>query len=145
MCDNKEAVRFRHHFLVNGGVLSVCTSLNHENRTVTVGWSIFNPEDDRWVRKVGNGIAKKRMAENPTVFTLSKDEPVICDYISLRALVFILGTSKRKQGSDLGSGSTRSIPRQTLEAIQFEVVKILSLLGERVGLPSIVRFDENDK
>lgn len=134
---NNEAVRFRHHFLINGGVLTVCTSLNHENGLVTVGWSIFNPDDSRWVRKVGNDIARKRIKDNPICFVLSSDEPIICDYVSLRALMLILGSAKRMSGDNIQDNTTKTIPRNTLVAIEFEMIRILSLLGERVGLPSI--------
>lgn len=137
MINNKEAVRFRHHFLINGGILSVCTSLNHESGLVTVGWSIFNPDDLKWVRKMGNDIARKRMKNSPLTFTLSADEPVICDYVSLRALMLILGSAKRIGGDIIPVNTTKSIPRSTLVAIEYEMIRILSLLGERIGLPSI--------
>lgn len=139
MTNTKEAVRFRHHYLVNGGILSVCTSLNHESGIVTVGWSVFNPEDPRWVRKIGNNIARKRMEEKPLVFLLTRDEPCVCDYISLRALMLILGSAKRKSGEGIVEDTTQSIPRNTLVAIEYEMIRILSLLGERVGLPSITK------
>lgn len=141
MCE--EAIRFRHHFLINDCILSVCTSLNHETRDVAVGWSIFNSADRTWIKKVGNGIARKRMKETPLMFNLSKDEPIICDYISLRALLIILGASKREYDDTIQDNTPRAIYRDTLLAIEYEMIRVLSLLGERVGLPSITSGEIN--
>lgn len=136
MC-KKEAVRFRHHFLINGGVLTVCTSLNHDTGNVKVGWSLFNPGDEKWVRKIGNEIARRRLAINPLIFTITDHEPIICDYISLRALLAIIGTSKRTPHNEIPLETTKIIPRGALASIQYEAIKILNLLGQRVGLESI--------
>lgn len=133
----KEATRFRHHFLTNGGILTVATSLEYETRKVRVGWAIFNPADVRWIRKFGAILARGRMNDSPLYFTLTDDEPVMCDYISLRALQLILVNSG-KDKSEIPEGTLQehpsSIPKNTLCAIQYESYRIMHLLGQRVGL-----------
>jgi hypothetical protein len=134
------AVRFRHHFLSNSAVLTICTQLDYDTRVVRVGWAVFNPNDDRWVRKVGTTLARERMLTANLSFTLTQNEPILCDYISLRALMLMLGAVSDKavvsgHHEDLPS----SIPKDTLEAIIVEIISILGLLGRRVGLPCIYR------
>lgn len=136
MCETKIAQRFRHHFLINGAILTVCTSLNYDTREVTVGWSMFNPNDDRWVRKYGNHISRYRLTNHPIKFKLTEDEPILCDYISMKALLLIIGVSGMKPETELEHHPS-SIPTDTRTAIQFEMIHILSLLGMRVGLNSI--------
>jgi hypothetical protein len=136
MNEKKTAQRFRHHFLVNGAILTVCTSLDYETREVSVGWSVFNPNDDRWIRKFGNNMARMRLLHFPIKFKLTEDEPILCDYISMKALLLMLGTSGKKP-DDNHEHYTCSIPVETRTAIQFEMIHILSLLGMRVGLNSI--------
>lgn len=135
-CSN--ALRFRHHHLCNGGVLTVCTNLRHDDRAVDVGWSIFNPSDNRWIRKEGAIIAKNRLFNNKLSFTLSEAEPILCDYISLRALLLIMAVSKEPAGSYSLEihpyDHPNIIPKPTLQAIQFECIEILNLVGQRVGL-----------
>lgn len=133
----KPAVRFRHHYLASGAILSICTKLDHEALTVDVGWSIFNPDDDRWIRKVGNQIARTRLENDPIKFVLTEDEPVICDYISMRALMALLVAAKRFRKEDYYFKSPQIIPRYTLAEIQMEIILVLNLLGQRIGLPSI--------
>ena len=133
----KPAIRFRHHYLASGAILSICTKLNHEARSVDVGWAIFNPEDDRWIRKVGNQVARIRLENEPLKFVLTEDEPVICDYISMRALMVLLVAAKRVRIEDEIFKSPQIIPRYTLAEIQMEIVLVLNLLGQRVGLPSV--------
>ena len=137
MCNQKQpAVRFRHHFLTSGSVLTVCTRLHHDSRDVEVGWSLFNHEDKRWVRRVGNELARTRMFAAPLKFTLTTDEPILCDYISMRALMLIFVAAKREANA-IKEGTPQVIPRTTLAEIQFEMLLILNLLGQRVGLRSI--------
>lgn len=136
MCETKIAQRFRHHFLVNGAVLTVCTRLDYKTREVAVGWSLFNPNDDRWIRKVGNNIARLRLTDFPIKFKLTEYEPILCDYISMKALLLIIGVSGAKPEND-AEHHPSSIHTDTRTAIQFEMVHILSLLGMRVGLNSI--------
>lgn len=130
------AVRFRHHFLASGSVLTVCTRLNYDNRNVEVGWSLYNHDDQRWVRRFGNTIARDRMNTTPLVFSLTKDEPILCDYISMRALMLIFVAAKR-EGNAIKEGTPQVIPRASLVDIQFEMLMILNLLGQRVGLRSV--------
>lgn len=138
MCENKVASRFRHHFLVNGAILTVCTSLDYSTHEVAVGWSVFNPNDDRWVRKVGNAIARSRMESCPITFRLTECEPIVCDYISMKALLLIIGASgKKPENCAVREDHPSAIPDSTRTAIQFEMIHILSLLGMRVGLASI--------
>lgn len=137
MSENQSAIRFRHHFLVNGAVLTVCTNLNHILRTVDIGWSLFNPGDDKWVRKVGNDIARDRIKNETLTFNLSEDEPVICDYLSLRSLMLILASAKRQPKTPIDQSSTQTIPRASLTAIEYEMIRLISLLGQRIGVPSI--------
>lgn len=135
--DQKQpAVRFRHHFLASGSILSVCTRLHHDSLNVEVGWSLFNHEDKRWVRRVGNELARTRMDQTPLKFSLSPDEPILCDYISMRSLLLIFAAAKRTGGS-IKEGTPQIIPRETLVDIQFEILMILNLLGQRVGLRSV--------
>ena len=134
--ENKPAIRFRHHFLPNGSVLSVCTQLNHETKDVKVGWSLYNPKDEKWIRKVGNNLARERLAKHPLSFTLSSDEPIICDYLSLRALQVLLVSAQRTHGSD-NTVNTKSIPRQTLLEVQIECIILLNQLGRRLGCQDI--------
>lgn len=136
MCDQKPAVRFRHHFLQSGSVLTVCTRLNYETRNVDVGWSLFNHEDRRWVRRFGNQIARERMDTAPLKFSLTGDEPILCDYISMRALMLLFVAAKRN-GNSIQEGTPQVIPRTTLAEIQFEIFLMLNLLGQRVGLRSV--------
>jgi hypothetical protein len=132
------ALRFRHHHLPNGAVLTVCTNLRHEERQVDVGWSVFNPTDDRWIRKVGCEIAKNRLFSNQLYFSLSPQEPILCDYISFRALALILAVSNANPSEfDLPEDQPLIIPKQTMQSIQFEMIEILNLLGQRVGLPNL--------
>ena len=137
MCEKKEALRFRHHFLINGGVLTICTSLNHETRSVKVGWSLFNPNDQRWVRRQGNDNARRRLNEFPLEFILTQNEPILCDYISLRALMLVFAAAKRHPHEPYTNDSTQVIPRQVLSVLQYEMIRIISLLGQRLNLPSI--------
>lgn len=140
MCETKkDATRFRHHFLNNGGVLTVATCLEYETRTVRVGWAIFNPSDDRWVRKMGTYLARTRMNDNPLRFQLTEDEPIVCDYISLRALTLILAVSDGRNGipKEVWSEHPSAIPKSTLVAIQYECYRIIDLLCQRVGVPVI--------
>ena len=132
----KIATRFRHHFLVNGAILSVCTRLNYNTREVAVGWSVFNPNDERWIRKEGNHIAVQRMDLFPIKFSMTNDEPILCDYISFKALLLILGASK-KTPNENRENHPSAIPAKTRTAIQFEMIRILSLLGMRIGLVPI--------
>lgn len=136
MSETKIAQRFRHHFLVNGAVLTVCTRLDYDTREVAVGWSVFNPNDQRWVRKIGNNIARFRLTEHPIKFKLTEYEPILCDYISMKALLLIIGVSGTTPESD-DEHHPSAIPADTRTAIQFEMIHILSLLGMRVGLVSI--------
>jgi len=135
MCDQKSAVRFRHHFLASGSVLTVCTRLNYDTLDVDVGWSLYNHEDKRWVRRFGNQIARERMDTSPLKFSITNDEPILCDYISMRALMLIFVAAKR-QGSHFQEGTPQIIPRTSLVDIQLEMLFILNLLGQRVGLNS---------
>lgn len=139
MCDKTNAMRFRHHFLMNGSILTVCTSLNHETREVKAGWSLFNPNDDHWIRKFGNSIALNRLEKFPLKITLSEDEPILCDYISHRVLMLILIASnqKFKNVEDITIHSPSQIPDTVLQAIQFESIRILDLVGMRINLSSI--------
>ena len=137
MCDQKPAVRFRHHFLASGSVLTVCTRLNYDNRNVEVGWSLFNHDDKRWVRRLGNQIARNRMDNTPLTFALTNDEPILCDYISMRALMLIFVASKRESNNHFKEGTPQIIPRTSLADIQFEIFLMLNLLGQRVGLRSV--------
>lgn len=136
MCNNKVAQRFRHHFMVNGAILTVCTSLDYSNRDVAVGWAIFNPNDRRWIRKVGNELARFRLTHHPIKFRLTENEPVLCDYISLKALLLLLGMSGITP-ENYSDHHPSAIPAETRTAIQFEMINILSLLGMRVGLKSL--------
>lgn len=142
-CNNQKetektnAIRFRHHHLCNGGVLTVCTNVHYTYRLVNVGWALFNPSDKRWIRKQGSKIAKNRMFNNELYFTLSDCEPIICDYISLRALLLIMATSKQYNDKFLPEDHPSIIPKPTIQAIQFEVIEILDLLGQRVGIHSM--------
>ena len=130
------AVRFRHHFLASGSVLTICTRLNYDSHTVEVGWSLFNHEDKRWIRRFGNQIARDRMNMAPLTFNLTVDEPILCDYISMRALMLIFVAAKR-EGNVIKEGTPQVIPRTSLVDIQFEMLMILNLLGQRVGLRSV--------
>lgn len=130
------AVRFRHHFLASGSILTICTRLHHDSRDVEVGWSLFNHEDKRWVRRLGNQIARNRMNTTPLSFSLTADEPILCDYISMRALMLVFIASKR-EGNSIKEGTPQVIPRTSLAEIQFEMLMMLNLLGQRVGLRSI--------
>jgi|PlaIllAssembly_1097288.scaffolds.fasta_scaffold00001_159 hypothetical protein len=136
MCDQKPAVRFRHHFLASGSVLTVCTRLDYETRNIDVGWSLFNHEDRRWVRRFGNQMARERMDASSLKFSLTSDEPILCDYISMRALMLIFVAAKR-ESNHFQEGTPQIIPRTTLAEIQFEIFMMLNLLGQRVGLRSI--------
>jgi hypothetical protein len=136
MCETKIAQRFRHHFLVNGAILTVCTSLDYSNRDVSVGWAVFNPNDKRWIRKVGNQIARYRLTDHPLKFKLTENEPILCDYISMKALLLIVGVSGRPPETYFEHHPS-SIPVDTRTAIQIEIIHILSLLGMRVGLKSL--------
>jgi len=131
------AVRFRHHFLASGSILTICTRLNYDTHTVEVGWSLFNHEDKRWIRRFGNQIARDRMNMTPLTFSLTVDEPILCDYISMRALMLVSVAAKR-QGNNHQEGTPQIIPRSSLADIQFEILMILNLLGQRVGLNSII-------
>lgn len=136
MCDPKPAVRFRHHFLQSGSILTICTRLNYDTRNIEVGWSLFNHDDKRWVRRLGNQIARDRMNSSPLVFSITKDEPILCDYISMRALMLLFVAAKR-DGNAYQEGTPQIIPRTTLAEVQFEIFMILNLLGQRVGLRSV--------
>ena len=142
MCDQKPAVRFRHHFLASGSILTICTRLHHDSRDVEVGWSLFNHEDKRWVRRLGNQIARNRMNTTPLSFSLTADEPILCDYISMRALMLIFVAAKR-EGNAIKEGTPQVIPRTSLVDIQFEMLMILNLLGQGVGLHSVFEGYEN--
>jgi hypothetical protein len=115
----------RHHFLPNGCILTVCTSLDYNTREVKVGYALFNAEDERWIRKHGNTIARARLEDDDLSFNLTQSEPILCDYISIRALLLILSTGKY-------------IQKSSLQAIQFEIINILNLLGLRCKLGSIL-------
>lgn len=136
MCDQKPAVRFRHHFLQSGSILTICTRLDYSTRNVEVGWSLFNHEDKRWIRRQGNQRARERMESTPLVFHLTSGEPILCDYISMRALMLLFVSSKR-DGNAYQEGTPQIIPRTTLAEIQFEMFLILNLIGQRVGLRSV--------
>lgn len=135
-CSQKPAVRFRHHFLQSGSVLTICTRLNHDTRNIEVGWGLFNRDDQRWIRRLGNQIARNRMDTAPLVFNLTKDEPILCDYISMRALMVLFVAAKREGGA-YQEGTPQIIPRNILAEVQFEMVMILNLIGQRVGLRSV--------
>lgn len=122
---NMNPTRMRHHFLPNGCVLTVCTSLDYNTRDVKVGYALFNAKDDRWIRKHGNAIARARLEDDDLSFNLTQSEPILCDYISIRALLLILSTGKY-------------IQKSSLQAIQFEIINILDLLGLRCKLGSIL-------
>jgi hypothetical protein len=131
------AIRFRHHFLSNAAILTICTHLDYDTRVVRVGWAIFNPKDDRWIRKIGSMLARERMLKDNLAFTLTQNEPILCDYISLRALMLIIGAvSDKATINGHHEDLPRSIPKDTLEAILIEIISILDLLGRRIGLRS---------
>lgn len=141
-CDAvSNAIRYRHHHLCNGAILTVCTNLRHEERQVDVGWSIFNPSDKRWVKKLGAEISKHRLFNNKLYFSLTQSEPILCDYISLRALLLIMAVSKEPYESYSleidPDDHPNIIPKPTLQAIQFECIEILNLFGQRVGLKNL--------
>ena len=136
MCDKYLAMRFRHHFLQSGSILTICTRLNYDTRNVELGWSLFNVEDKRWVRRLGNQLARERMNTDPLVFSLTQDEPILCDYISMKALMLVFVAAKR-EGNAYQKGTPQIIPRTTLAEIQFEILMILNLLGQRLGLRSV--------
>jgi len=69
-------------------------------------------------------------------FSLTSDEPILCDYISMRALMLIFVAAKR-ESNHFQEGTPQIIPRTTLAEIQFEIFMMLNLLGQRVGLRSI--------
>ena len=140
MCENqKPATRFRHHFLSSGSVLTICTRLNYDTHIVEVGWSLFNHEDDRWIRRYGNQIARDRMNMTPLTFSLTVDEPVLCDYISLKSLMLVF-IAARRSGNHQQEGTPQVIPRAILQELQFEMLMLINLLGERLNLPPI--FEE---
>jgi hypothetical protein len=85
---------------------------------------------------MGNNMARLRLTEFPIKFKLTEYEPILCDYISMKALLLIIGVSGVKPETDIENHPS-SIPIATRTAIQFEMVHILSLLGMRVGLDSI--------
>lgn len=87
---NKENnLRFKHHRLLNGDVLTVVTSLNHYTKTLKVGWALFVFPNNKWKKKEANLIAKTKMKENPLYIILSESEDIQTDYITLRALKVI--------------------------------------------------------
>ena len=137
MCDQTPAIRFRHHFLQSGSILTICTRLHYDTRNVDVGWSLYNHEDNRWVRRFGNYIARERMNTSPLMFTLTANEPILCDYISMRALMLIFVAAKR-EGKHYEEGTPQVIRRTSLADIQLEMLMILNLLGQRVGLRSFI-------
>lgn len=126
--------RFRHHHLSNNAILTVCTSLDHDKKEVKVGWAIFNPNDQRWDRKYGNQLALHRLTYHPLRFIMTEDEPIVCDYISLRALCVILVATCEKEDEHHPS----CIPLTTKQAIQLEMVKIVGFLGTRCNLNDII-------
>lgn len=138
-CKPTNALRYRHHFLSNGGVLTVCTNLRHDSREVDVGWSVFNPQDQRWIKKKGCEIARNRLFNNKLYFSLTKDEPILCDYISFRALALLLVVS----GGPVDCYNPNIddhpaiIPQATRTAMQLEMIEILNLVGKRGGLEDI--------
>lgn len=137
MCEQKQnATRFRHHFLDNGAILTVATCLEYATRNVRVGWAIFNPADKRWVRKLGTYLARNRMDDHPLFFNLTENEPILCDYISLRALLVILGSCVKNKPvpEAVAQEHPTSIPKKTLKAIVMECDYITSLLADRLGL-----------
>ncbi len=141
MCEKTSAQRFRHHFLINGAILTVCTELQYETRQVRVGWSVFNPNDSRWIRKMGNQIARNRLHNNSIYFVLSEAEPVLCDYISLKALMVILGNSLAPpEDCPNPADHPSAISAPTRQAIQVEMIAMIDLLGQRVGLSSLRAF-----
>lgn len=122
-------VRYRHHFLENGAILTICSELDHNTRNVRVGWSCWNPDDKRWVKRDGNKLAISRMNEYNYSFTLSESEPILCDYISIRALQVIFVNSRNK------------IKSHTRAHILFEIYKLLAFLAKRYD----VKFSDCDE
>lgn len=134
-------LRFRHHFLSTNAILTICTHLNHETRTVDVGWSLFNPNDFRWIKKKGNEIARNRLINHPLHYILSKDEPILCDYLSVRSLLVVLGSIytflNEQKTEEEYKNHPISTSMETWKAIQFECLHMINLLGNRIGLPSL--------
>ena len=138
MTEKTHAQRFRHHFLLNGAILTICTELEYSTRKVKVGWAIFNPNDSRWVRRIGNQIASYRLNNSPLEFILSPTEPVLCDYISMQAIVVIFINCKNPNpGVTPSSDHPSSIPTVTRQAMQIEIARMVDLIGRRVSLPPI--------
>jgi len=132
-CKNA-AIRFRHHFLYSGGVLTVATRLNYETREVHIGWAVFNPSDKKWVRKIGSTIAKNRLENSNLYYTLSEHEPILCDYLSLRALQLISGLYTVKNGDFAVNSNANRIPisKTTLDDIIQEMHRITGIFGGRL-------------
>lgn len=132
----KDASRIRHHYLDNGAILTVITCLNYVKRDVQIGWSVFNPTDKVWKKKMGNHIANFRMENYPLSFVLTESEPILSDYISLRALHVILSSSlKEKFTFDYDTKEYPDIiPKKTLESIMRECDRISLAFANRLGL-----------
>jgi hypothetical protein len=80
-------------------------------------------------------LARERLNTAPLKFVIFPDEPKICDYISLRALLTILGSVKTRGRVD---NYPSTIPSDTLNAIQLEIICLLDLVGQRTGLKRLL-------
>lgn len=124
----KGSYRYRHHFLGNGAILSVCTRIDfiaNGSKIVRLGWSCFDPRDGTWIKKVGSGLSKARLDSSEHFYVMVPNEPVICDYVSLRALQYILLNSSE-------TSDYRLYP-QTRESLFLEMGLLLSNVMKRQG------------
>ncbi len=124
MYDRTNAIRFHHHHLPNGCVLTICGVLNHETREVKFGWSIFNAMDVQWIRKIGNEIARDRLSEEPIIFNLTLDEPILSEYITLRTLIALIPIIAKPGFSRV----------DTLKALKMVIRKATNNLYKRIGV-----------
>lgn len=83
--------RFKHYVLSDGNKLTTCIQLNKSQRVVEVGFYIWQDLYNRRgeERKKACFYSCARMAADDLCFSISKSEPLNCDYINLRSLLII--------------------------------------------------------
>jgi len=112
-------IRFKHIKLKNQ-ILTICVNKNLEK--ITFGWCI-NPAEN-WIRKKANEQVKINYNETPLNFDISKDEPVISDYINLRILLIIFSKIIIKTKKDIFIQHTiKKIIEETITLLSCRIIK----------------------